>query len=94
MSRSNFASEELKSLIGRIERLNGEMDALKADVSEVYKQAKGTGFDVKIIREVVRLRKMDSAERSERESLIDLYLSALGDLADTPLGQHAIAKVK
>ena len=80
MSKSGFAKEQLKSFIDRIERLEEERTALSADIREVYAEAKGNGFDVKIIRKVVRIRKMDRAKRQEEDALIDLYLSAIGEV--------------
>lgn len=78
MSKTNFAKDQLKSLVERIERLEEEKAALSADIKEVYAEAKGHGFDVKILRKVVRIRKMDAAERSSEEEMLDLYLSAVG----------------
>ncbi|HSM95906.1 MAG TPA: DUF2312 domain-containing protein [Rhizomicrobium sp.] len=78
MTKSGFAKEHLKSFIERIERLEEEKAALAADIREVYSEAKGTGFDVKIMRQVVRLRKLDTADRQEQDAILDLYLSALG----------------
>ena len=73
-----FAKDQLKSLIERIERLEEERAALSADVREIYSEAKSFGFDTRIIRQVVRLRKLDRADRQEQEAILDLYLSALG----------------
>ena len=73
-----FAKDQLKSLIERIERLEEERAALSADIREIYSEAKGFGFDSKIIRQVVRLRKLDRADRQEQEAILDLYMSALG----------------
>jgi uncharacterized protein (UPF0335 family) len=69
---------ELKSFIERVERLEEEKAALTADIREVYAEAKAQGFDAKIMRQVVRLRKMDKIEREEQETLLDLYLDAVG----------------
>jgi len=74
------AQGKLKSLIERIERLEEDKAAVANDLKEVYAEAKGEGFDVKIVRKVVRLRKQDSAKRQEEEALIDLYISAIGGL--------------
>jgi len=74
------AQGKLKSLIERIERLEEDKAAVSADLKEVYAEAKGEGFDVKIVRKVVRLRKQDAAHRQEEEALIDLYISAIGGL--------------
>jgi uncharacterized protein (UPF0335 family) len=73
-----FAKDHLKSLIERIERLEEEKTALTADIREIYSEAKGLGFDSKIMRQVVRLRRLDRADRQEQEAILDLYLSALG----------------
>ncbi|HEY5239648.1 MAG TPA: DUF2312 domain-containing protein [Rhizomicrobium sp.] len=78
MAKAGFAKDHLKSLIARIERLEEEKAALTADIREVYSEAKGQGFDTKILRQVVRLRKLESADRQEQEAILDLYLSALG----------------
>lgn len=73
-----FAKDQLRSLVERIERLEEERAALSADIREVYSEAKGVGFDTKIMRQVVRLRKLDRADRQEQEAILDLYLAALG----------------
>ncbi len=78
MAKANFAKDQLKSLVERVERLEEEKTALSGDIREVYAEAKGNGFDTKIIRQVVRIRKMESHEREEQDALLDLYLSALG----------------
>jgi uncharacterized protein (UPF0335 family) len=68
----------LKSLIQRIEKLEEEKSALAGDIKEVYSEAKSAGYDVKIIRQVIRIRKMDKADRAEQDELLDLYLNAIG----------------
>ncbi|MFD1627611.1 DUF2312 domain-containing protein [Azospirillum griseum] len=73
-----IAADRLKSFVERIERLEEEKKGLQEDVKEVYAEAKGTGFDTKIIRQIIRLRKMDKADRQEQEALLDLYKEALG----------------
>lgn len=73
-----FAKDHLKSLVERVERLEEEKAALTADIREVYSEAKGQGFDTKIMRQVVRLRKLDKADFQEREAILDLYLGAMG----------------
>src|SRR5689334_6219993 len=78
MAKSGFAKEHLRSFVERIERLEEEKKALADDIREVYSEAKGTGFDTKVMRQVVRLRKMESADRQEQEAMLDLYLNALG----------------
>ena len=77
-AKTNFAQGQLRSFIERIERLEEEKKAIAADIKEVYAEAKGTGFDTKIMRKVVSLRKKDAAERQEEEAILNLYLSALG----------------
>ena len=74
------AQGKLKSLIERIERLEEDKKAVSTDLKEVYGEAKGEGFDVKIIRKVVKLRATDKAKRQEEEALIDLYITAIGGL--------------
>jgi uncharacterized protein (UPF0335 family) len=78
VAKSGFAKDRLKSFIERVERLEEEKAALSADIREVYSEAKGEGFDTKIMRKVVGLRKLDTAERQEQDAILDLYLSALG----------------
>ena len=73
-----IAADRLKSFIERIERLEEEKAAIAGDIREVYSEAKSTGFETKIMRQVVRLRKLDKADRQEAEAVLDLYLSALG----------------
>ena len=75
-----IAQDRLRSFIERIERLEEEKSALLADIKEVYAEAKGTGFDPKTMRTVIRLRKMEENDRQEAEFLLDTYLSALGML--------------
>ena len=72
------AGEQLKSFIERIERLEEEKRTLSGDIKEVYAEAKGTGFEPKIMRQIIKLRKMDKEEVDEEESLLDLYKRALG----------------
>jgi len=69
---------QLRSFIERIERLEEEKAALSADVREVYAEAKSNGYEPKIMRQVIRIRKMDGNERAEQEALLDTYLAALG----------------
>ena len=78
MSKAAFAKDQLKSFINRIERLSEERQALSDDIKEVFAEAKGTGFDTKIMRQIIRLRKMEQADRQEQDALIELYRQALG----------------
>jgi uncharacterized protein (UPF0335 family) len=77
---NSTAQGKLKSLIERIERLEEDKASISGDLKEVYAEAKGEGFDSKIIRKVIRLRKQDTAKRQEEEALVDLYLAAIGGL--------------
>lgn len=74
-----FAKEHLKSVIDRIERLESEKKDLGEDIKEVYAEAKGNGFDTKILKAVIKLRKVAPADREQTEAMVDLYLSALAD---------------
>lgn len=78
-----IAGEQLRSYIERIERLEDEKANIAADIKEVFAEAKGMGFDTKIIRQVLKLRKMDASDRQEQEELLDLYLRAIG-MAEGP----------
>lgn len=75
---NSTAQGKLKSMVERIERLEEDKAAVALDLKEVYAEAKGEGFDTKILRQVIRLRKKDSAKRQEEEALIDLYVAAIG----------------
>ena len=77
---SGQAQSQLRSIIERIERLEEDKAAVQNDLKEVYAEAKGEGFDTKILRKVVRLRKQDKAKRQEEEAILDLYLSAIGEI--------------
>ncbi|RWE37458.1 DUF2312 domain-containing protein [Mesorhizobium sp.] len=72
------AAGQLRAIIERIERLEEEKKTISDDIKDVYGEAKGTGFDTKAIRTIIRLRKKDQAERQEEESILDLYKAALG----------------
>ena len=72
------AADRLRSFIERIERLEEEKKALADDIREVYSEAKGAGFDVKVMRQLIKLRKMDNDDRSEMEAILDVYERALG----------------
>ena len=74
------AQGQLKSIIERIERLKQEKSEISEQIKEVFAEAKGNGFDVKILRKVVRIRKQDRAKRLEEEAILDLYLAAMGEI--------------
>ncbi|MBK1841666.1 DUF2312 domain-containing protein [Azospirillum sp. YIM B02556] len=73
-----IAASQLRSIIERVERLEEEKKGLQDDIKEILAEAKGNGFDVKAIRAILRLRKMDQADRQEQEAMLDLYKQALG----------------
>jgi uncharacterized protein (UPF0335 family) len=77
---NSTAQTQLKTIIERIERLEEDKAAVMTDLKEVYLEAKGNGFDVKILRKVIRLLKQDKAKRLEEDALLELYLSAIGGL--------------
>ena len=78
MTDSGISSDRLKSFIARIEKLEQDKAGVLEDIRDIYAEAKGTGFDVKIIRQIVRLRKMEQEKRREEEELLDLYKAAIG----------------
>jgi uncharacterized protein (UPF0335 family) len=75
------AGDQLKSIVERIERLEEEKKTISDDIKEVYAEAKGNGFDVKVLRKVIAIRKRDANERAEEEAILDLYLQAVGESA-------------
>ena len=76
---NSTAQTQLKTIVERIERLEEDKAAIMGDLKEVFAEAKGNGFDTKILRKVVRIRKQDRAKRMEEEAILDLYLSAIGE---------------
>ena len=81
MSEQNtqmLAGDHLRSFIERIERVLAEIDSLKDDVKDIFAEARGTGFDVKVMRKIIALRKKDEAERQEEDAILDTYLRAIG----------------
>lgn len=77
---TSAAQGRLRSFVERLERLQEDMDAVRADSKEVFAEAKGEGYDVPILRQVLRIRKQDKAKRQEQDAILDLYLSALGEI--------------
>ncbi len=77
---TRFAKDQLKAVIERIERLEEEKKATSDDIREVYAEAKGNGFDIKALRSIVRLRKLDTDERREQQEVLETYMHALGML--------------
>ncbi len=74
----SVAADQLKSFIERIERLEEEKAGIAGDIKEIYAEAKGNGFDTKVLRKIIALRKRDYAERKEEEAILELYMQALG----------------
>ena len=86
----NVAAERLMSIVERIEKLEDERKLLQADIKDIYTEAKSAGYDVKVLRMLIVSRKKDQAEWEEQQALLETYMRALGQLADTPLGQAAL----
>lgn len=78
MKTGNVAADQLKSIVERIERLEGDKAEIASDIKDVYAEADGNGFDKKALRKVVALRKKDAAEREQEEHILDTYSRALG----------------
>lgn len=87
-----IAAGQLRSFVERIERLEEEKAAIATDISEIYREAKGQGFDTKTLRKVIQLRRLEAHERQEQQAMLDLYLDALGMLTGTPLGDAALRR--
>lgn len=85
--------DRLRLLIERVERLEEEKKGIADDIKDVYAEAKAVGYDTKIMREIVRLRKMKPDDRREMEAILETYKIALGMLADTPLGEASLRRV-
>jgi len=77
---TSAAQGRLRTIIERIERLEEDKAAVTADIGEVFAEAKGEGYDVKILRKVLKIRATDKAKRQEDDAILDLYLSALGEI--------------
>jgi uncharacterized protein (UPF0335 family) len=77
-SQGNIAADRLRSIIERIERLEEERKALGSDIKDIYSEAKSAGFDVKVLRQLIRVRKQEPADVEEQETLLDVYRRALG----------------
>ncbi|MCA3717602.1 DUF2312 domain-containing protein [Brevundimonas sp.] len=77
---TSAAQGRLRTIVERLERLEEDKQAIMADQKEVFAEAKGEGYDVKTLRKVLRIRKQDRAKRQEEEAILDLYLSALGEV--------------
>lgn len=78
VAESGVAAGELKQFVERIERLEEEIAGINGDKKDVYAEMKGRGFDTKAVRQILKIRHMDHAERQEQEAILDLYMQALG----------------
>ena len=88
----NDHNGQLKSIVERIERLAEEKDGIASDISDLFKEAKGNGYDVPALRALIKLRKEDANKRAERETILETYMAALGMLSDLPLGKAAMER--
>ncbi len=75
---TSVAADQLKSIVERIERLEEEKQTISDDIKDVYAEAKANGYDVKVLRQIIRIRKQDRTEREEMEAVLELYMQALG----------------
>src|SRR5215210_2941476 len=84
-----IAGERIRSFVERIEQLDAEFQELNEQKKEVFAEAKGEGFDVKVLKEIIRLRKQDKDERDEHETLLDVYMRAMDTAAPAPVAEAA-----
>lgn len=84
MAEDSVAQDQLRAFIERIERMEEEKKAIAADIKEIYAEAKGNGFSVPILRQIVKIRAMDENKRMENEAILELYMSALGMVSAPP----------
>ena len=92
IGHNTLAGDRLKSIVSRIEKLEEQKSEIADDIRDVYAEAKGNGYDVKALREIVRRRKKDAADMAEHEAIVETYMMALGMLAGTPLGDSAVER--
>jgi len=85
-------NNQLQSIVSRIERQEAEKAEIAESIREIYLEAKSNGFDPKIIKKIIAMRKQDAAKREEERALLDTYMTALGMLADLPLGKAAVER--
>ena len=78
IANTSVAADQLKQFIDRLERLEEEKAGIAGDIKDVYAEAKGNGFDTKVLRKIIAIRKRDYAERQEEEAILELYMQALG----------------
>jgi uncharacterized protein (UPF0335 family) len=90
MATESVAQDQLRAFVERIERMEEEKKAIAEDIKEIYAEAKGNGFDTKVLRQVIKIRKQDRSERLEQEAILELYMAALG-MAVGPTEQEEAA---
>jgi len=88
-----MTNNQLQTIVERIEKLEEEKAAIASDIKDVFSEAKSNGFDTKVLKKILALRKQDATERMHEQALISTYMEALGMLADTPLGKAAMKTV-
>ncbi len=88
------ARDQLRAIVERIERLEEEKKGIAEDIKEVYAEAKANGFDTKVLRSIVRIRKQDKSEREEHEALLDLYMHALGMILGSEGAREAVEELQ
>lgn len=87
-----FAKDQLRAFVERIEKLEEEKKAIADDIKDVYAEMKSTGYDAGAMRKIIARRKQDATKLQEQEAIMEVYMHALGMLADTPLGAAAVAR--
>ena len=92
MNLQASAQQQLRQFVEQIERLEEEKKGIADDIRDKYAEAKALGFDGKALRQIVQMRKKSQTERQEEESILEVYMHALGMLADTPLGDYAVGR--
>jgi uncharacterized protein (UPF0335 family) len=92
--RNSVSGDDLRPYLQRIEELNEQQKELSVDRSQIYKELRAAGYDRKAVQEIVRRRKLTTEQRQNAAALLDMYLSALGDFADTPLGQAGARQMR
>src|SRR5262249_143172 len=92
MTDSSIPGGRIRSFVERIENLDTELQELNEQKKEVFAEAKGEGFDVKILKEIIKLRKQDQDERDEHETLLDMYLRAMETAEKEPVAKEPVAK--
>lgn len=93
IGHNTIAGDKLGNIVERIERLEEQKADIAGDIRDIYKEAKDAGYDAKALRAVIKIRADDADKRAALQETIDIYMNALGELADTPLGKAAIRKV-